>query len=116
MYIRCTTIKASKTGEPYKSLRLVESERINGKVKQRTLINLGRYFDVPQAQWQSLSSRIDRLLTGQSSFLSIELDEDLEAIAQRYTAQIIASNRCSGFMLWLSVFMNLSISVSISKL
>lgn len=91
MYIRCTTIKTSKTGEPYKSFRLVESERVNGKVKQRTLINLGRYFDVPQAQWQSLSSRIDQLLTGQSFFLSIELDDDLEKVAQRYTAQIIAS-------------------------
>ncbi|MCP4342612.1 MAG: IS1634 family transposase [Desulfobulbaceae bacterium] len=92
MYIRCTTIKTSKTGEPYKSYRLVESERVNGKVKQRTLINLGRYFDVPQAQWQSLSSRIDQLLTGQSSFLGVELDDDLEKMAQRYTAQIIASH------------------------
>lgn len=92
MYIRCTTIKTSKTGEPYKSYRLVESERVNGKVKQRTLINLGRYFDVPQAKWQSLASRIDQLLTGQSSFLSAELDDDLETLAQRYTAQIIASH------------------------
>ncbi len=91
MYIRCTTIKTSKTGEPYKSFRLVESERVNGKVKQRTLINLGRFFDVPQAQWQFLSTRIDQLLTGQSTFLSIELDDELEAKAQRYTAQIIAS-------------------------
>ena len=91
MFIRCTTIKTSQSGEPYKSFRLVETERVNGKVKQRTLINLGRYFDVPQAQWQSLSSRIDQLLTGQSSFLSIELDDDLEKMAQRYTAQIIAS-------------------------
>jgi transposase len=91
MFIRCTTIKTSQSGEPYKSFRLVETERVSGKVKQRTLINLGRYFDVPQAQWQSLSSRIDQLLTGQSSLLSIELDADLEALAQRYTAQIIAS-------------------------
>jgi transposase len=91
MFIRCTTIKTSQSGETYKSFRLVESERVNGKVKQRTLINLGRFFEVPQAQWQSLSSRIDQLLTGQSSLLSIDLDTDLEAMAQRYTAQIIAS-------------------------
>lgn len=91
MYIRCTTIKTSKTGEPYKSFRLVESERVNGKVKQRTLINLGRFFDVPQTQWQFLSTRIDQLLTGQSALLNLELDDELEAKAQRYTAQIIAS-------------------------
>jgi transposase len=90
MFIRCTTIKTSPSGKPYKSFRLVESQRINGQVKQRTLINLGRYFDVPQAQWQALSSRIDQLLTGQSSILGIELDVDLELMAQRYTAQIIA--------------------------
>lgn len=61
MFIRCTTIKTTQSGETYKSFRLVETERVNGKVKQHTLINLGRFFDVPQAQWQSLSSRIDQL-------------------------------------------------------
>lgn len=91
MFIRCTTTKTGSSGETYKSFRLVESERVNGKVKQRTLINLGRFFEVPQAQWQSLSSRIHQLLTGQSSLLNIDLDTDLEAMAQRYSAQIIAS-------------------------
>jgi hypothetical protein len=64
MFIRCTTIKTNQSGKTYQSFRLVESERVNGKVKQRTLINLGRFFDAPQAQWQSLSSRIDQLLAG----------------------------------------------------
>jgi transposase len=91
MFIRCTTIKTDPSGKTYQSFRLVETERVNGKVKQRTLINLGRFFDVPQAQWQSLSSRIDQLLTGQNSLLCIDLDSDLEAMAQRYSAQIIAS-------------------------
>ena len=91
MFIRCTTTKTSKTGETYKSFRLVETQRVEGKVKQRTLINLGRYFDVPSRQWQALSGRIDQLLSGQTSFLSMELDAQLEEIAQRYAAQIIAS-------------------------
>jgi len=91
MFIRCTTIKTSQSGETYKTFRLVETERVNGKVKQRTLINLGRYFDVPQPQWQALSHRIDQLLTGQTAFLSIELESELEEMAQRYAAQVIAS-------------------------
>ena len=99
MFIRCTTTttttKTKITGETYKTFRLVESERINGKVKQRTLINLGRYFDVPQSQWQALSSRIAQLLSTQTSFLSIELEESLETLAQRYAAQIIASRSTS---------------------
>ena len=95
MFIRCTTTKTKITGETYKTFRLVESERINGKVKQRTLINLGRYFDVPQSQWQALSSRIAQLLSTQTSLLSIELEESLEILAQRYAAQIIVSRSTS---------------------
>ena len=95
MFIRCTTTHTKKTGETYKTFRLVESERVNGKVKQRTLLNLGRYFDRPQAQWQLLSSRIDQLLSTQSSFFSIELEEPLETLAQRYAAQLIASRSTS---------------------
>jgi len=91
MFIRCTTTHTKKTGETYKTFRLVESERVDGKVKQRTLINLGRYFDVPQSQWQTLSSRIDQLLSTQTSYFSFELEEPLETLAQRYAAQIIAS-------------------------
>ena len=95
MFIRCTTTKTKNTGETYKTFRLVESERVNGKVKQRTLINLGRYFDVPQSQWQALSSRIDQLLSTQVSLLIIELEEPFETLAQRYAAQIIASRSTS---------------------
>jgi transposase len=95
MFIRCTTTNTKNTGETYKTFRLVESERVNGKVKQRTLINLGRYFDVPQSQWQALSSRIDQLLSTQVSLLIIELEEPVETLAQRYAAQIIASRSSS---------------------
>ncbi|WP_428355383.1 IS1634 family transposase [Methyloprofundus sp.] len=91
MYIRCTTLRTKATGETYKTFRLVESVRLDGKVKQHTLLNLGRYFDVPKSQWKSLSSRIDQLLTAQTDWLTIDLEETLETLAQCYAAQIIAS-------------------------
>lgn len=91
MYIRCTTTRTKATGETYKSFRLVESVRLDGKVKQRTLLNLGRYFDVPKSQWKSLSSRIDQLLTAQTDWLTIDLEETLETLAQCYATQIITS-------------------------
>ena len=50
MYIRRTTIKSRQTGEPYYSYRLVESIREGERIRQRTLLNLGRYFEVPRAQ------------------------------------------------------------------
>ncbi|BBO91066.1 hypothetical protein DSCOOX_42460 [Desulfosarcina ovata subsp. ovata] len=44
MYIRRTTIKSKKDGETYFTHRLVESVRVGNKVKQRTIINLGKNF------------------------------------------------------------------------
>ncbi|MCP3868997.1 MAG: IS1634 family transposase [Gammaproteobacteria bacterium] len=93
MFIRRTQIKSRQHGEPYYTYRLVESERVQGRMKQRILLNLGRHFEVPKSDWRALSSRIEQLLEGQSSLLSIELSPELESLAQRYAAQILAS-RC----------------------
>ena len=95
MFIRCTTIKSNQSGDPYQTYRLVESERVHGKVKQRTLLNLGRHFDLPKSQWPDLSSRIAQLLSAQDMLFSIELPTELEARAQRYAAQILASRKVS---------------------
>jgi hypothetical protein len=92
MFIRCTTIKSKPSGEPYKTHRLVETERVKDKVKQHTLLNLGRHFDIPKSQWRDLSQRILELLNPQQgSLFGLVLDEALEARAQRYAAQILAS-------------------------
>ena len=64
MYIRRTSIKSRRTGEPYYTYRLVESVRIGDKVRQQTLINLGRHFDVPREQWAPLARRIEQITQG----------------------------------------------------
>lgn len=91
MFIRRTAIKSRQSGEPCYTHRLVETERVNGQVKQHTLLNLGRHFSVPKDQWRDLSARIQQLLEAQAGFLSIELPTELETLAQRYSAQLIAS-------------------------
>ena len=91
MFIRCTTIKRTAAGKSYKTHRLVETERVGCKVKQCTLLNLGRHFDVPKSQWRDLASRITELLNSQGSLLGVVLEPDLEAKAQHYAAQILAS-------------------------
>jgi len=65
MHIRRTTIKSRRNGEPYYTYRLVESVRTDQGVRQRTLVNLGRHFDVPREQWAALAQRIEQLLNGQ---------------------------------------------------
>lgn len=90
MFIRRTTIKSRVSGEPYFTYRLVESERVDGKVKQRTLINLGSHFDVARDQWPALCARIEQCLDFQRTILPITLSTSLEKEAQRYAARVLA--------------------------
>ena len=95
MYIRKSPIKSKKTGGSYFSYRLVESVRVDGKVKQRTLLNLGRHFDVDSSDWHLLAERIDQIVSGegvqQPTLLdSPSFDTELEVKAQRYASLLLA--------------------------
>ena len=91
MYIRRTKTKTLGQGEAYYTYRIVESVRIGNQVKQRTVLNLGKDFDLEQAHWPLLTARIEQLLQGaqphqQTLFaLSDELGQLLEVTAQRYS-------------------------------
>jgi hypothetical protein len=87
MYIRQTKTRSSKSGEDYFTFRLVASQRIGSKVRQRILLNLGRNFSLAKEQWPSLCARIDQLLSGQSTLLSET--EEIEELAQRYAARLV---------------------------
>ena len=87
MYIRRTTIKSRKNGKQYYTYRLVESERTEKGVRQRTIINLGAGFSLPREQWSELSSRIQQIIRGEA--LIFGLSQHIEEMAQNYAAQII---------------------------
>lgn len=96
MYIRKTKIKNSKQGEAYYTYRLVESIREGDKVKQKTLLNLGKHFDIAPSHWPTLVHRIELLLQNdfqgeQTELFNLQeaLDETLAKAAQRYSALII---------------------------
>lgn len=88
MYIRQTKTGTAVSGESYYTFRIVASERIGSKVRQRTLLNLGREFSVPRNLWPELCARIEQILSGQISLLpqNPEIEED----AERYAAQLVA--------------------------
>ena len=46
MFIRQTRTSNKATGEGYVTYRLVRTERIGGKVRQITVLNLGRHFPI----------------------------------------------------------------------
>ena len=71
MYIRRTQTRNTASGERYYTYRLVESKRVEGKVKQITRLNLGRHFDVGQDHWPALCARIEELLQGQAPLVPV---------------------------------------------
>jgi transposase len=89
MFIRKTATRNKSTNESYFTFRLVTSERTGKQVRQITLLNLGRNFDLPQADWPRLCARIDALLDGQVGLLAEA--GVIETIAQRYAARLIAT-------------------------
>jgi transposase len=94
MYIRRTSIKSRKDGTQYFTYRLVESQRIGKKVKQVTLLNLGRNFSLPREQWPELSSRIQDIISGRHRLLPTP--GEIEKLAQRYAALVIQAQQRQG--------------------
>jgi len=90
MYIRQTKTSNATSGEAYFTFRLVASKRIGGKVRQQTLLNLGRTFSLPREQWPVLCSRIEQIISGQMSLAPISTA--IEALAQRYAARLVADS------------------------
>jgi hypothetical protein len=87
------TIKSRQTAEPYYTYRMVESIREGGRVRQRTLLNLGRHFEVPRAQWCAFVQRIEQLVGGQQDLMPADLNAQWEEAAQRYAAHLIRAPR-----------------------
>jgi hypothetical protein len=94
MFIRKTTTRSRSTTESYFTYRLVASARVGRQVRQITLLNLGRQFDLPAQHWPRLCARIDALLAGQAMLLT-EPDA-IESLAQRYAARLIAAHATPG--------------------
>ena len=90
MYIRRTQTRNTTSGERYYTHRLVQSKRVGGKVKQLTLLNLGRHFDVEQQYWPLLCSRIEEVLSNQEMLMPADCPAAVERHAQRIAAQLIA--------------------------
>ena len=89
VFIRRTQTRRTADGQTYFSHRLVHSERIGNAVRQRTLLNLGRHFDIPQAQWPLVCSRSDDILAGQTPLVA-DCPAAVEREAQRIAAQLVA--------------------------
>ncbi|MCK5690552.1 IS1634 family transposase [Myxococcota bacterium] len=91
MYIRRTKTRTTSQGEEYFSHRLVRSERVGKKVRQKTLLNLGRHFEIEQNQWPELCTRIEQLLQDQGTLRFEGITDELEKAAQQIVARLVTS-------------------------
>jgi transposase len=96
MYIRQTNTRKAVSGNNYSTFRIVISERVNGKVKQRTILNLGSCFQLPAEQWGDLCTRIENILSGQTAFFPPS--SEIESLAQNLAAKIMADRAVPAFM------------------
>lgn len=90
MYIRQTKTNNTATGESYFTHRLVRGERVQGKVRQITVLPLGRHFPFKQEEWPLLCQRIEQILSNQSAMPELAYPEHIERAAQRYASTILA--------------------------
>lgn len=134
VYSQCTSTRSKATGEQYITYRLVNSERLDSKVKQVTLLNLGRHFAVDPTLWPAVCRRATELMAGQASFLAPALPKAAAREAERIAARLLAQQalvypspapatveihrpmvrlplqirltNCSGMRVWRSVFVD----------
>lgn len=90
MFIRRTATGRGPDGERYSTYRLVRSERVGDKVRQRTVLNLGAHFTVERADWGVLCQCIGARLDGQARLGLEAVPAALEAEAERIVAQLLA--------------------------
>ena len=78
MYIKATKTHADKDGQPVRSHRLVLSQRVGGKVRHRTLLNLGTDYPVAKEKWREVAVLAEAQLHGdcESIATSVERDDD----------------------------------------
>ncbi len=83
MFIRKVTQKNRDSKKTYDTYRLVDGYRnAEGKVRQELILNLGASFSIPKKEWKLLADRIEELLSGQKSLLTLE--PSLEKQAHNY--------------------------------
>jgi transposase len=86
MFIRAS-IQRKKTQTEYKTFKLVESFRTERGPRQRTVLNLGADFDLPEAQWKDLANRIEEIITRQEPIFTYA--PEVERLARKYVRRII---------------------------
>ncbi len=89
MYIRKVTKKNTNSEKTYVYYRLVHGYKIGNKVRQQTILNLGKLTEIEPDQHKDLADRIEMILTGTKSLFHSKNDK-IESLAQQFANEIQA--------------------------
>ena len=87
MFIRKVTHNNKRNRLEYHTFKLVESVRTERGPRQRDILNLGTDFRLPKEQWKDFANCVEKIITGQTSFLGYP--EEIEALARNCARKII---------------------------
>ena len=87
MFVRRARTRSGPDGTACHAFRLVRSECDGARVRQRTLLNLGRHSDIPKERWCLLCRRVEEILAAQDSLL--RCPEDVEREAGRLAERLL---------------------------
>ena len=80
MFFRRTKVANGPDGKSYYTYRLVENQREGTKTRQKTMLNLGANWDVPQSDWKAVAQRVEAIQQRQIS--CFEYPKHVESAAQ----------------------------------
>ena len=80
MFFRRTKAANGPDGKSYYTYRLVENQRVGTKIRQKTVLNLGANWDVPQSDWKAVAQRVEAVQQRQIS--CFEYPKHVESAAQ----------------------------------
>lgn len=89
MYIRRIEKKNKNSEKTYIYYRLVHGYKVGNKVRQQTLLNMGKLEECPPEKQKVLADRIETLLTGSESMF-YHIDGSIEALAHKFVSEIQA--------------------------
>ena len=92
MYIRRSLTHTTDNATRYYSFRLCHGQRIEGKVRQKTLLNLGAHFRIDKRYWRALCNRIEALLKGQLELVPMGVPAVVEEEAHRI-AELLSARK-----------------------
>ncbi len=88
MFLKRITKPDRKGKKTYTYYRLVHSYKIGKKIRQQTIINLGKLDELSKDKHKLLADRIEELLIGSEAVL-FDIPNDVEELAKSFTKKII---------------------------